>query len=133
MTAKLAKPALDLGVVVSDVARSLAFYTGTLGFAKDSEVVFPGVGVLHRLRVGESFFKLLAPEKPPAARAPGGGITGGIGFRYVTFQLTNLDETVEACRRDGAKIAVEPRALRPGVRMAMVEDPDANTVELLGP
>jgi predicted enzyme related to lactoylglutathione lyase len=51
----------------------------------------------------------------------------------VTFALTNLDETVEACREFGAKILVPPRALRPGVRMAMVEDPDGNTVELLGP
>ena len=133
MTAKLAKQALDLGVVTSNIERALAFYQGPLGFAKDSEFAFPGVGILHRLRVGESFFKLLAPDEPPAARAPGGGITGGIGFRYVTFMLSNLDETVEACRAFGAKIAVEPRALRPGVRMAMVEDPDGNTVELLGP
>jgi catechol 2,3-dioxygenase-like lactoylglutathione lyase family enzyme len=133
MTAKLAKSALDLGAVTSDIARALAFYTGALGFQKLEEIPFPGVGVLHRLKVGDSFFKLLAPEKPPSARAPGGGITGAIGFRYVTFQLTNLDETVEACRKAGAKIAVEPRSLRPGVRMAMVEDPDGNTVELLGP
>jgi len=133
MTAKLAKPALDLGVVTPDVERALGFYQGVLGFAKESEVVFPGIGKLHRLRVGESYFKLLAPEKPPAARPAGGGITGGTGLRYVTFQLTNLDETVEACRAAGAKIAVEPRQLRPGVRMAMVEDPDGNTVELLGP
>ncbi len=132
MTAKLAKAALDVGAVTADIARALAFYMGPLGFQKLEEIPFPGVGVLHRLRVGESFFKLLAPDKPPAARAPGGGITGGIGFRYVTFQLTNLDETVEECRRAGAKILVEPRALRPGVRMAMVEDPDGNPVELLG-
>lgn len=133
MTAKLAKPALDLGAVTGDVARALAFYTGPLGFQKIEEIPFPGVGVLHRLRVGESFFKLLAPDPAPAARPPGGGITGAVGFRYVTFQLTNLDETVEACRAAGARILTEPRALRPGVRMAMVEDPDGNTVELLGP
>jgi len=133
MPAKLAKPALDLGVVTPDVERALGFYRDVLGFPKDSEVAFSGVGKLHRLRVGESFFKLLAPEKPPAARAPGGGITGGVGLRYVTFQLTNLDETVASCRAAGAKIVVEPRPLRPGVRMAMVEDPDGNTVELLGP
>jgi catechol 2,3-dioxygenase-like lactoylglutathione lyase family enzyme len=133
MTAKLAKPALDLGAVTGDVARALAFYTGPLGFQKIEEIPFPGVGVLHRLRVGESFFKLLAPDPPPAVRSPGGGITGAVGFRYVTFQLANLDETVEACRAAGAKILLEPRALRPGVRVAMVEDPDGNTIELLGP
>jgi catechol 2,3-dioxygenase-like lactoylglutathione lyase family enzyme len=133
MTAKLAKPALDLGLVTADVGRALAFYTGALGFPKLEEIPFPGVGVLHRLKVGESFFKLLAPEQPPAARAPGGGVTGAIGLRYVTFQLTNLDETFEACRSAGAKVLVAPRALRPGVRMAMVEDPDGNVVELLGP
>lgn len=133
MTAKLAKPALDLGCVTADAARALAFYTGPLGFQKLEEIPFPGVGVLHRLKVGESFFKLMAPDKPPSAKPPAGGITGGLGFRYVTFALTNLDETVEACRGAGAKILVEPRALRPGVRMAMVEDPDGNTVELLGP
>lgn len=133
MTVKLAKQALDLGVVTADIERALAFYRDTLGLAKDSEVPFPGVGVLHRLRVGESFFKLLAPEKPPAARAPGGGITGATGFRYCTFQVTNLDEVVEACRGFGARISVAPRPLRPGVRVAMVEDPDGNTLELLGP
>jgi len=133
MTAKLAKPALDLGAVTADVARALAFYTGPLGFEKLEEIPFPGVGVLHRLKVGESFFKLLAPDAPPAARAPGGGITGGIGFRYVTFQVSNLDETVEACRAAGATVRVAPRPLRPGVRVAMVDDPDGNVVELLGP
>jgi catechol 2,3-dioxygenase-like lactoylglutathione lyase family enzyme len=133
MTARLSKQAFDVGVVTSDVARALAFYRDTLGFAKDSEAQLPGVGRLYRLRVGESFLKLLVPEKPPAARAAGGGITGALGIRYVTFWLANLDETVEACRRFGAKIAVEPRPLRPGVRVALVEDPDGNTVELLGP
>lgn len=133
MTAKLAKQALDLGAVTGDVARALAFYTGALGFPKLEEIPFPGVGVLHRLKVGESFFKLLAPDAPPAGRAPGGGITGGIGLRYVTFQLTNLDETFEACRAAGAPVLVAPRPLRAGVRVAMVEDPDGNVVELLGP
>ena len=133
MTAKLAKPALDVGVVTNDIDRALAFYQGVLGFVKDSDFVFPGVGKLHRLRVGESFFKLLAPEKATPARPPGGGITGASGLRYVTFQLTNLDETVEACREAGGRVTVEPRLLRPGVRMAMLEDPDGNIVEILGP
>lgn len=132
MTAKLSRQTFDVGVVTGDVERALAFYRDTLGFPKDSEMSSPG-GTLHRLRVGESFIKLIAPEQPPAARAAGGGISGALGFRYATFWLTNLDETVEACRCFGAKIALEPRPLRPGVRVAMVEDPEGNTIELLGP
>lgn len=132
MTAKLSKQAFDVGVVTGDVERALAFYRDTLGLPKDSEAPFPGVGTLHRLRVGESFFKLFAPERPPTARVPGGGLSGALGFRYVTFWLENLDETVEACRRFGAKIATEPRPLRPGVRVAFVEDPEGNLLELLG-
>ena len=132
MTAKLAKPAFDIGAVTTNVQQMLAFYTGPLGFTKLEEIPFPGTGVLHRLKVGEAFFKLMAPEKVPAASAPGGGITGATGFRYVTFAVTNLDETVESCRTFGAKVIVPPRALRPGVRMSMVADPDGNTVELLG-
>ena len=34
MTAKLAKQALDLGVVTSNIERSLAFYQGALGCAQ---------------------------------------------------------------------------------------------------
>jgi catechol 2,3-dioxygenase-like lactoylglutathione lyase family enzyme len=133
MTAKLARQAFDLGTVTTNVAQMLAFYAGALGFVKIEEIPFPGTGVLHRLKVGEAFFKLFAPEKAPAAAAPGGGAFGATGFRYVTFAVTNLDETVEACRAFGAQIIVPTRALRPGVRMAMVADPDGNTVELIGP
>lgn len=132
MTAKLAKAAFDVGTVTTNVAQMLAFYSGALGFAKIEEIPFPGVGVLHRLKVGEAFFKLMAPERAPAASAPAGGLLGATGFRYVTFAVTNLDETVEACLAFGAKIVSPTRALRPGVRMAMVADPDGNTVELLG-
>lgn len=132
MTAKLAKQTFDVGVVTGDAPRALAFYRDTLGFAPDSEMKFPGVGTLHRLRAGDGTFKLLAPDQPPSVRAPGGGITGALGFRYVTFWLENLDETVEACRRFGAKIATEPRPLRPGVRVAFVEDPEGNVLEFLG-
>lgn len=133
MGVQLTRAGLDLGIVTADAARALAFYRDTLGLAPDGEVAFPGVGVVHRLRCGESRIKLLAAEPAPAARAPGGGFTAATGFRYCTLQVANLDEVISACRAAGARIPVEPRALRPGTRAAMVEDPDGNTLELIGP
>ena len=38
---------------------------------------------------------------------------------------------MQRCRADGHKIVVEVRQLRPGVKAAMVEDPDGNTIEFM--
>ena len=132
MRAELTIPALDLGVVTADAERSLAFYRDTLGLVPDGEVTFPGLGVLHRLRCGHSTVKLLALERAPAARAPRGGFSASTGFRYCTLHVANLDAVVGACRERGYAIPVDARPLRPGVRVAMVEDPDGNTLELIG-
>ncbi len=133
MAVVLTRSGLDLGIVTADAARALAFYRDTLGLAPDGEVSFPGVGTVHRLRCGESRIKILAADPAPPARAPGGGFHAATGFRYCTLAVANLDEIVAACRASGATIPVEPRPLRPGTRAAMVEDPDGNTLELIGP
>ena len=132
MPAELTVPALDLGVVTADAERSLAFYRDTLGLVPDGEIPFPGLGVLHRLRCGQSTVKILALADPPAGRAPGGGFSAATGFRYCSLHVGNLDALVAACRERGYAIAVEIRPLRPGVRVAMVEDPDGNAIELMG-
>ena len=41
------------------------------------------------------------------------------------------DETVAELKRRGADIAVEPRTIRPGVRIAFVRAPDDVRIELL--
>jgi hypothetical protein len=41
------------------------------------------VGVLHRLRYGNSFFKLIDPEKMPPKWPP--GLANQLGFRYTAF------------------------------------------------
>jgi catechol 2,3-dioxygenase-like lactoylglutathione lyase family enzyme len=131
--AELRVPALDLGVVTADAERLLAFYRDTLGLAPDGEIAFPGLGVLHRLRCGQSTVKVLALDRAPAARAAPGGFSASTGFRYCTLHVANLDELVAACRERGHAVPVEVRPLRPGLRVAMVEDPDGNTIELIGP
>ncbi len=66
----------------------------------------------------------------PATAAPG-GINGATGYRYFTITVSDINGAVAACEAAGATIAVPVTELRPGITIAMVEDPDGNWVELL--
>jgi catechol 2,3-dioxygenase-like lactoylglutathione lyase family enzyme len=129
MLAKLTQPAIDLGIVVRDLSAAVGFYRDLLGFEDEGETPMPGGGRMRRLRCGESLIKLVEPGQPPAAQAPPGGPGGATGYRYFTICASNLDEIAAACERAGRRVPVPPLALRPGVRILMVEDPDGNWVE----
>lgn len=134
MAAQLRKPAIDAGIVVADADRALAFWRDTLGFPVDDIRELPnGEGRQYRLRCGESLVKLMALTDPPAA-AGGGPPRGGRGLRYLTIFVGNLDEVVERCRAAGYRIPMEPQVspIFPN-RIAFVEDPDGNWLELFEP
>jgi catechol 2,3-dioxygenase-like lactoylglutathione lyase family enzyme len=131
MAIALTKPGIDLGIVTGDGDAALKFYRDTLGFRQEPDTPFPGGGTMHRLWCGESLIKIVVPDKVPDARPAGGGPMGGTGYRYWTISVSNLEELVNDCRAGGYRIRVEPREVRPGVTIAMVEDPDGNWVEFL--
>jgi len=131
MSAVLARNALDLGVVTTDAGAALKFYCETLGFPHLAEIPIPNVGVVHRLKCGESLVKILVLANAPAQRASGGGFAAATGIRYFSLSVTNLAELAEKCRAGGYKIVVEPYELRPGVNVALIEDTDGNTLELM--
>ena len=123
---------LDVGIAVTDMDASLGFYRDTLGLAAASDRQMRGIGRMVKLGVGASTLKLIAPEKPATGRAVPGGHLGGVpGLRYVTFEIGDLEETVDACQKAGHTVALGPLDLGAGVRLAMVEDPDGNWVELV--
>lgn len=125
---KLAKDALDLGVFVSDIKACLDFYQNALGLEFLEKNELP-LGVMHRLKCGNSDFKLIEPKKVPPAGPS--GMPAQLGFRYVTFSVTNLSEICQKLKEKGVKFTIEETELRPGVRIAMVKDPDGNTVEFV--
>jgi glyoxylase I family protein len=126
----LTKDSIDLGIVVSDPDAALAFYRDTLGFEPVGELPMPG-GKMYRLICGTSLIKLVHLEKPPPAKAPPGGIPGGFGYRYWTISVSNIEELTQSCETAGYRVAVPVRVFRPGVQIAIVEDPDGNWVEFL--
>ncbi|MSO59804.1 MAG: VOC family protein [Ilumatobacteraceae bacterium] len=128
--AQLTKDSIDLGIVVSDIQKSLAFYRDLLGFEFKGEMQMPGGGTMNRLLCGTTLIKLVSAPTTLASAA-GGGITGACGYRYFTISVSNLVEITEAVAAAGYKVTVSPRELRPGISISIVEDPDANLVEFL--
>ena len=131
MSVQLTKQSIDLGIITTNGEAMLAFYRDTLGLRYLRELPMPiGTGVMHQMQCGEAVIKLVVLPAVPAFPAPG-GIAGGAGYRYWTMTVSNLSEMVQACADKGYKIALAEREIRPGVRIAMVEDPDGNWVEFL--
>lgn len=130
MGVNLTKDSIDLGIVVSDGEKALAFYRDTLGFEHVGDMPMGGGSTMHRLMCGTSLIKVISGSNPPAKAAPG-GIQGGFGYRYWTISVSNINEVVAACEAGGYKVAVGVREFRPGVTIAIVEDPDGNWVEFL--
>lgn len=127
----ISKQAIDLGIVTTNGPAMLAFYRDLLGLDFKGEMAMPGgKGTMHRLLCGDSLIKLVVMPELPAKAAPG-GIQGAAGFRYWTITVSNLDAMAEACTAAGHKLVWPVREIRPGVRIAMVEDPDGNWVEFL--
>jgi len=123
-----AKESLDLGVMVRDIEASLSFYRDTLGLQFVEEIPL-WFGTMYRLRFGTSDFKLIqgntTPPKGPT------GIDTQLGFRYVTFLVKNLSEICQKLEAKGIPFYLSPREIRPGVKIAMVLDPDENVVEFV--
>lgn len=125
----LAKPGLDVGLVVGDLARMKAFYGETLGLKEAGPAMpMPGGGELHRYRAGETDVKLLS--LPGGREIHKGGINEGIGMRLLTLFLSDLEGI--ASRAAAAGAAMPPILGQAGRgRLMFLFDPDGNQVEIL--
>lgn len=123
-----AKSCVDIGIVVKDIGKSLDFYHRLLGLQKIEEMPL-WFGTMHRLGFGDSFVKLIDPTNVPEAGAV--GLDRALGFRYLTFQISNIDEVCAECEKEGIPFELPRKEIKPGVTIAMVRDPDGNVVEFV--
>jgi catechol 2,3-dioxygenase-like lactoylglutathione lyase family enzyme len=142
---RFTKASIDLGIVTSDGDRSLAFYRDTLGLTPEFSVPLYDGGVMHRLLCGTSIFKIMAPGVMPqggitstAPDEPTTTVEGLVelcvqqrGFRFISIWVADIDAAFAQCVRDGAPVVYPAMESRPGVRVAVVEDPDGNWVEFV--
>ncbi|MFT5390369.1 MAG: catechol 2,3-dioxygenase-like lactoylglutathione lyase family enzyme [Gammaproteobacteria bacterium] len=131
MSIELGKDSIDIGIVVRDGEAALRFYRDTLGLEHVADTPATGGGTMHRLMCGNTLVKIVSHDNVPAKADHPGGPRGASGIRYWTITVKDLEAMTDKCRTAGYTIAVEPREVRPGTSISMIEDPDGNWVELL--
>jgi lactoylglutathione lyase len=68
---------------------------------------------------------------PPEATTPPAPGEPYVGLDHFGLRVENMDEAVAELKRRGATFTLEPRTIRPGVRIAFVQAPDNVRIELL--
>ena len=131
MPAQVVKESIDLGIVIRDKEASLKFYRDTLGFELVQELRMGSGSVQQRLLCGTSLIKLLSLAETPKVANPPGEISAATGYRYWALTVGNLDALVAEIKAAGYDVLSEPREIRPGLRNAVVQDPEGNSIELI--
>lgn len=122
---------LQVGIVVGALAPMVEFYEGLLGLERHGEIDLGG-GRMVRLVHGDAGVKLVEFDKPPIDANPPGGMPKARGLRYLTVELPDVPATFARCRAAGCAVA-RPLFEWQGKPVAIVEDPEGNWVELIGP
>ncbi len=113
---------------VRDVAQSLAFYEGVLGFREAFRVYRPDgrLGLIYVQFGADQFVELFEggegqrqPEPPP----------DGSGYLHFCVTVEDLDFALETLRRKGLDIGPAYTGTS-GARIYFIEDPDGNKIEL---
>ena len=68
---------------------------------------------------------------PEDADVPSGPSEPYIGLDHFGLRVENLDEAAAELKSLGAEFTLEPRTLRPGVKIAFIRAPDDVRIELL--
>ncbi|MGY4647445.1 catechol 2,3-dioxygenase-like lactoylglutathione lyase family enzyme [Mycobacterium sp. URHB0021] len=129
----LLTPAIEVGVVTTNLDAMAAFYEGFLGLQFQGSVDFPG-GTQRRYALGKNVVKLVTFAAAPPQPAAAGGGPARAGIRYFTIGVNNLRAVAEAVEAPEYQV-VEPLTEFepvPGMGWLYIADPDGNWIELFG-
>jgi|TARA_B100001996_G_scaffold88884_1_gene65942 catechol-2,3-dioxygenase len=123
--------AIDIGIVTSNKESILNFYENILGFTNEVQIPFPGLGTVNKISYGIGYIKVLVLDDKPSNTSPIGDFSTSNGIRYITINLSNLDELITICSKNNVAIINSGMTIRPGVTVALIQDPDGNLIELM--
>jgi catechol 2,3-dioxygenase-like lactoylglutathione lyase family enzyme len=135
---RIAKGAIDIGVVVANLRQQRHFYGEVLGFPYAGSMPVPN-GTVHVYLCGESYLKLYAMDGTPSSEPTPFGSKPG--FAYITFTVTDVRAAFHEALEKGATALAEPGTFDGGTtlvdpigrmqaRFALLADADGNMIEL---
>ena len=113
---------------VSDVLRSMTFYTKHLGFT----VVHQQPPAFANVSLGPLQILLSGPGASGSRPLPDGRRQESGGWNRVVLRVTNLPACIDVLRNAGIHFRNEMLS-GPGGRQVQIEDPDGNPIELFEP
>lgn len=147
---EFSKPVIDIGIVVNDVAKSAAFYTNAIGFKevpgfKVSAERAAAIGLTDQqpadirvFQLGEGNLatrvKLMSFPNAPGRQPDQKFIHSTVGMRYLTLYVSDLNVSLKRLAKEQVKLLGQtPVDLGGGTWIAVLQDPDGNFIELVGP
>jgi len=121
-----------VGIRVTDLARSIRFYTAGLGLQEQGRGTMSHGGTFVALVDPESHYELELNAYPKGSPyAP--PFTVGEGLDHIGCEVDDVRATIRRLVACGGKIMVEPWAEQGRYLIGFVADPDGNWVEVEGP
>ena len=113
---------------VTDVARSIAFYTHHLGF----ELRHQQLPAFANVSLGDTQIMLSGPGASGSRPMPNGQRQEPGGWNRVVLRVTGLPDLIAVLKTAGLRFRNEMET-GPGGRQIQLEDPDGNPIELFEP
>lgn len=116
-------------ITVSDLRRSVDFYTGLLGFVVDHEMWIPESRLrIVFLRVGDTILELFGVEKCTGSAIS--EVNDVIGYKHICLRVDSVDEEYARLHAAGVPFYILPTNVQ-NVRIAFLKDPDGLAIELI--
>jgi glyoxylase I family protein len=113
---------------VTDVSRSIAFYTQHLGFKLDQQ----HPPAFAQVSIGDFKLILSGPGASGSRPMPDGRAQQPGGWNRVLLRVTDLSAGIEVLKKAGLQFRNEMET-GPGGKQIQLEDPDGNPIELFEP
>ena len=110
---------------VTDVARSVAFYTQHLGFTLEHQQL----PAFASVSLGHSQILLSGPGASGSRPMPNGQRQEPGGWNRIVLRVSDLSGCIAALENTGVRLRNEMET-GPGGRQIQIEDPDGNPIEL---
>ena len=137
---RVTQNSVDIGLAPNNINEMKKFYVEVLGCTEVATTEIPrdfinqaGFGEnnlkLYALKFGDILIKLLDFENSPRGNEHKLA-DSQIGFRYLTFWVENMEETVEHLEKNNVELQCHILSRVPERKLVFFKDPDGNLLEL---